>query len=112
MGFMLLEPKKRQATEERCRQVLALRRRLVEEGGGPHYQAELATSHDHLGQILGAAGRVEEAEGSFRQAVAILRRLVEAAPEEPDLRCRLGGVLHNLAGVARRLRHLSEARQL
>src|SRR5262249_18816105 len=95
--------------EERCRQALELRRRLADEMTGPRPQEDLAASYDTLGQILDDQHRPEEAEQAYRPAVAIRRRLVEVAPEVPEYRCRLGGVLHNLAGALAQLNRLAEA---
>ncbi len=70
-------------------------RRAVElaEAGGPRHPEEVndrlvvATLLQNLGEVLGRAGRRDEAEPHYRRALALLGRITAELPAAPDYRC-------------------------
>jgi tetratricopeptide (TPR) repeat protein len=70
---------------------------VQEHPGVPEYHKTLALGYEGLGIVLAAAGRIEEATGTYGKAVAVYKRLVAQNPEPPHYRSGLGSALHNLA---------------
>jgi tetratricopeptide (TPR) repeat protein len=64
----------------------------------PEYRQELATTHNNLGVLLEATGRVAEAEKAHRQALQLYERLVAEHPQVPQYRQELA-MTHNYLGV-------------
>jgi tetratricopeptide (TPR) repeat protein len=64
----------------------------------PQYRQELAMTHNNLGLLLQATGRVAEAEKAYRQALQLYERLVAEHPQVPQYRQELA-MTHNNLGV-------------
>jgi serine/threonine-protein kinase len=75
------------------------------------FRHDLAHSQNNLGLLLGAMGRIQEAEAVCADAVAICKQLVVDFPDVPDYRNQLGGALVNLASLANDRRDFSQARR-
>jgi tetratricopeptide (TPR) repeat protein len=82
--FSLLQATDRsQEAEELCRQGVAFYGKLaVEFPQVPHLRLDLAASQNHLGTVLGAMGKREEAEKAYRQAQKLVGELVAASPND------------------------------
>jgi serine/threonine protein kinase/tetratricopeptide (TPR) repeat protein len=62
---------------------------------------EVARTDNSLGRVAEATGRATEAEGYYDSALAILTRLVAAAPRVPEVRQELGQTYDNLGRLRR-----------
>jgi tetratricopeptide (TPR) repeat protein len=62
----------------------------------PDYRADLALSHNNLGNLLRAAGRPKEAETTLRDAIALQQRLAADFPASPGYRANLARCHNNL----------------
>jgi CHAT domain-containing protein/Flp pilus assembly protein TadD len=71
------------------------------------YEPDVAMTLNNLGNVLSDLRRLEEAEGAYREALGIYRRLADKEPQvyEPYV----AATLNNLGSVLRDLRRLEEA---
>jgi serine/threonine-protein kinase len=85
--------------ETAVREALQIQQKLLASGrlkGGERY---VARNFANLAHILVAAGRVQEAESSYRQAVKLLNPLVKAPPDAAYARADLINTLQDLASL-------------
>ncbi len=85
----------------------------------PEYRQQLATTHNNLGLLLKATGRVAEAEKAHRQALQLREQLVAEHPQVVEYKVDLGrvlgavGILYATQGKTEEaLRHLQRARKI
>src|SRR5439155_25782755 len=72
-------------------------------------RSDLADTHRLLAVVLEAGGRRAEADRSHEAARALLARLVEDDPKQPDYRLRPGKLLNDRGHVLFRRHQLAEA---
>ncbi len=101
------------------RQIQLLDNLVAENGAEPRYRCELALAHADYGNLLVDMGRLQEAEGQFRQSLSIW----EEEPRKVSMASRyamgaahthhaLGSLLLSTARHEEAGRHLFEARRL
>jgi tetratricopeptide (TPR) repeat protein len=77
----------------------------------PAYRQGLAASHNNLGVLLSATGRLQEAEAAYRDALALQKQLAADFPNQPDMRNDLAGTLVNLAILCNQRREFPAAKK-
>jgi tetratricopeptide (TPR) repeat protein len=75
----------------------------------PEYRQELAMTHNNLGNLLQATGRVAEAEKAYRQALQLRERLVAEHPQVPQYRQELATTHNNLGVLLQATGRVAEA---
>jgi tetratricopeptide (TPR) repeat protein len=88
-----------EAAEAAARALEAARALVALRPGNATHQDNLATAHHAVASSLLAAGRFEEAAAAFGEAVAIRERLVQASPDDTQLRRGLVVALGNMGDV-------------
>src|SRR5947207_968264 len=79
---------------------LALRKRLAADfPTRPDFRQWLARSHNNLGVLLHATGRLKEAEAAYAEGLALRKRLAADFPTRPDFRQDLAWSYSNLGNL-------------
>src|SRR5205823_5685115 len=69
---------------------------LRERGDSPVVRSEAASAYRRVGQIQVQLGQRDEGEEAYRQAAALLEKLLAEFPDDPGFRNRLAGIHNDL----------------
>jgi eukaryotic-like serine/threonine-protein kinase len=111
-GVQVTDPAKLGVAGDAHRSALDLRRQLVQaEPGNPDRMANLASSFNHLGNVLQTRGAENfgDAEANYREALAILEPLAVAFPGVPSHRQDIAEIYQNVVVMLTKQQHLTEA---
>jgi tetratricopeptide (TPR) repeat protein len=63
------------------------------------YQSNLAATYDNLGELYRVSGRFNDAEGAYKEAIALWKTMAEKHPEAADYQRNLANSHNNLGDV-------------
>jgi tetratricopeptide (TPR) repeat protein len=105
-GLFFLDTGRGSQAEAAVREAVEIHQRLLAGGRKGSMERYAARTFVSLGRVLAAAGRAQEAEQSYQQAVKLLERLVQEWPVSAlcraDLAQTLAGLANLLKGPGRR----------
>ncbi len=84
---------------EHSGEALRLYESLPGKASNPKFQRERVTQTYHYANLLKSAGRLDEAEAEYRQAVELSRLLIAASASDPDGKVHLATSLDGLGNV-------------
>ena len=90
---------------------LTLQEAITKKSGDAAATADLADTYNALGDLAQQTTKLQDARRWFQRARDLRKQLVDASPNDPQLRRKLANVDNNLATVDVRLGNLAAAKQ-